>query len=227
MTVPLLPNGLLDLSKTPDHLIPTVQHNATKSPLLRLPAEIRSNIFQYATSGTEFVIEPVNQGHGRKVSIDDLSGRNTTDLRRIGMYLPQVSRQIYSETATLVFENNIFALEPLPLALNPYGSSNPYGYSDRRERYELLPRFISALIPAQRASIRELKFTGLNHHIPLIICFRDREPALTADFPNLEVVWLKAGSEKYLSRLARCLSNRGEPDIVNYGEHKRVGIAFY
>ncbi|KAL1604039.1 hypothetical protein SLS60_005631 [Paraconiothyrium brasiliense] len=208
MTVPLLQNGLLDLSKTPDHLIPIAQRNAIQSPLLRLPAEIRSKIFQYATGGGHFLIAMPHEG-------------NITDLRRSGVYLPQVSRQIYSETATLIFENNTFALDVDRMLISwvPYRSE------------QLLPLFINALIPAQRASIRELEFIGLNQLLPLAHRFQDREPPLTAVFPNLGVIWLAEGYEEIFGPLARRFPDMNASDFVNYivtsGEHKRVDIAWY
>ena len=73
--VKLLDNGLLDLSETPAHLVEThvyrtlmdlevfwliassVRRNATESPLLRLPAEIRNRIFEYALGGDTIEID--------------------------------------------------------------------------------------------------------------------------------------------------------------------------
>ncbi|ORY01978.1 hypothetical protein BCR34DRAFT_592057 [Clohesyomyces aquaticus] len=45
-------DGLLDLSETPWSVVRIAQRNSTLSPLLRLPAEIRSRVWQYCFDGT-------------------------------------------------------------------------------------------------------------------------------------------------------------------------------
>ncbi|KAJ4345844.1 uncharacterized protein N0V89_011979 [Didymosphaeria variabile] len=56
MSLSRSPNGLLELSKAPDHLVAIVTKNATESPLLRLPAEMRNRIFRFASGGCEIHI---------------------------------------------------------------------------------------------------------------------------------------------------------------------------
>ncbi|OAG21611.1 hypothetical protein CC77DRAFT_817030 [Alternaria alternata] len=130
-TYPLkhLENGLVSMETTPDYLVETIQKNATDSPLLRLPAEIRNTIFRYAVGGNKIRIRRAvvyrtskkwreNSNllwHGRADHLDD---RRFKD-QGTAFHLPEVCRQIYAETATLGYATNIFIL-PYTQGLHQY-----------------------------------------------------------------------------------------------------------
>jgi hypothetical protein len=140
-----LENGLVSMETPPDYLVETwgwysyarncsadllrIQKNATDSPLLRLPAEIRNTIFRYAVGGNKIRIRRAvvyrtskkwreNSNllwHGRADHLDD---RRFKD-QGTAFHLPEVCRQIYAETATLGYATNIFIL-PYTQGLHQY-----------------------------------------------------------------------------------------------------------
>ncbi|KAF2847857.1 hypothetical protein T440DRAFT_481401 [Plenodomus tracheiphilus IPT5] len=57
-------NGLLSLSRTPDHLAPLSINNSTNSPLLNLPVEIRAMIWEFTLGGMNIL--PQNKRRGEK-----------------------------------------------------------------------------------------------------------------------------------------------------------------
>ncbi|KAF2118572.1 hypothetical protein BDV96DRAFT_679105 [Lophiotrema nucula] len=103
----LLQDGRLNVAVVSEHLIDAVRHNATASPLLRLPAELRNKILEYALGGQDVYmeLEGVNR-RGKE--------RAFTRQRNI-ISLVYTSRQIYSETAFLPYSSNRFSFpEPDP-----------------------------------------------------------------------------------------------------------------
>lgn len=85
--------------------------NATNSPLLQLPGEIRNMIFKYAVLSDDGWIALIFNRH----NFISRSGPSTQACKdqtsSIAMRLPLVCRQIYSETATLFYSVNCFAFE--------------------------------------------------------------------------------------------------------------------
>ncbi|KAH5409330.1 hypothetical protein HBI46_172550 [Parastagonospora nodorum] len=86
--------------------------NATDSPLLCLPAEIRNMIFQYAS------VPDFPNWIGCYFNARHLISRSTTStrahpdhLKQLAISLPRVCRQIYAETATLIYSENCFAFQ--------------------------------------------------------------------------------------------------------------------
>ena len=71
-----------------------MQENATNSLLLRLPPEIRNKIYEFALPSDKSIVL-----HGG----NELSDKHLRDLRKgYSLSLPQVCRQVYSETAFAV-----------------------------------------------------------------------------------------------------------------------------
>lgn len=115
-----VPNGRLQANQTYSS-----QRNATGSPLLRLPAEIRNKIWEYACGG-QAVVLPAKRGlteKGRAVSFSKLhltsaSGlgmmevvyRRSTHRALSAFHLPEVCRQIYVETNLTSYKTNAFVL---------------------------------------------------------------------------------------------------------------------
>ncbi|KAF2821700.1 hypothetical protein CC86DRAFT_426049 [Ophiobolus disseminans] len=109
-SVPLL-DGLLDVTQIPGDLVELVKRNAEASPLLRLPAELRAKIWGYALTYEYIVLQRANCGS----RLGKLKGgaRSTAHNGRMekelsALHLSETCRQIYSETATMAYELNIF-----------------------------------------------------------------------------------------------------------------------
>ncbi|KAF3001952.1 hypothetical protein E8E13_007211 [Curvularia kusanoi] len=113
-------NGLLNLEKTPAHLISVAQSNA-ESPLLRLPREIRDLIWKFACGGHYMTTWSHSQPHGapkiRKLTLH--ADREKGLLARFrpsenvssAFSLPRVCRQVYSETALTAYRECVFVLD--------------------------------------------------------------------------------------------------------------------
>ncbi|OAL42955.1 hypothetical protein IQ07DRAFT_650578 [Pyrenochaeta sp. DS3sAY3a] len=112
------------ISRTsPPHLLSTYQSNARSSPLLRLPAELRTRIFEYCLSYPFIVIfEHLTRSHDQRRAVgafacdnfEALAGpiRHTGDLilgaHQNFLGLLQVCRQIYCEAHPIPFESKTF-----------------------------------------------------------------------------------------------------------------------
>ena len=94
----------------------SVQRNAKYSPLLRLPGEIRNKIWAFAMGGHYIDVHEVVQfrtvesiwvrtGFRAQPNLGDKASQPS------GFHLPEVCRQIYSETATLGYKLNTFILD--------------------------------------------------------------------------------------------------------------------
>ena len=127
-----LENGLLDMTWVPpscslkyrsDHaqcaiLTPLltskrIKHNTRNSALLRLPAEIRNMIWKFALGGYIVNIDRVLEGGKRdppKIRPMYPPNASNVDWKWSAIFkLPQVCRQVYAETATMVYQHNTFA----------------------------------------------------------------------------------------------------------------------
>ncbi|KAL5113699.1 hypothetical protein ACEQ8H_008428, partial [Pleosporales sp. CAS-2024a] len=80
--------------------------NATASPLLRLPAEIRSMIFEYVCTASGGV-DTISIAYEELDAGDDYL-LTCTGLQNLAVTLPLTCRQIYAETATLMYSQNCF-----------------------------------------------------------------------------------------------------------------------
>ena len=74
--------------------------NTANSPLLRLPGEIRNEIFAYLYTDAGYEIELDNDCADRRVVLSDV----TASLRRYLIRLLLVCRQVHAETALLLYE---------------------------------------------------------------------------------------------------------------------------
>jgi hypothetical protein len=94
----------------------SVQLNAN-SPLLRLPAEIRNNIWAYACGGNKVML-PARWNTTMKGGAVDLIRTadgtlttfsfHSTTRKPAAFHLPEVCRQIYAETALISYKTNTF-----------------------------------------------------------------------------------------------------------------------
>ncbi|KAL1603566.1 hypothetical protein SLS60_005154 [Paraconiothyrium brasiliense] len=110
--VKLLDNGLLDLSETPAHLVEIVRRNATESPLLRLPAEIRNCIFKYALGGDTIEVARTfdcDVPHHKESKAMPMCPQCRGYFDAVPFPLIQVCRMVYAETAILGYALNTFA----------------------------------------------------------------------------------------------------------------------
>jgi len=118
----------------PTQLANAYQHNATKSPLLRLPAELRDEISQYAlgdmwitivcdhkVAKPRYIAQPVPSPlaiPGTKPQLNNGNYRNTQSERKHLLALPLTCRQLYRETHLLPYSRNILHF-PLSNDLEP------------------------------------------------------------------------------------------------------------
>ncbi|ORY05074.1 hypothetical protein BCR34DRAFT_572310 [Clohesyomyces aquaticus] len=153
-------SGLLSL-KTPPKWVDIAKRNAVESPLLRIPPEVRSKIYEYVLGGLDVHVETTwrrkidRHGSGSRSRFDadlyfsDPSYRTTSsgfpatrsqDIAHPGLPwsrlsdVPRICRQIYAETATLVYSLSTFCV--------PFGR-------------EIL-NWHEVLLPAQREAIKSI-----------------------------------------------------------------------
>ncbi|KAF9699565.1 hypothetical protein EKO04_002325 [Ascochyta lentis] len=124
--------GLVSLEKTKGLQHITIAN--ANSPLLRLPPEIRNIIFEHATR------KPLRvELYFIRLSRCSISGYSShshkTLPRHIGLKLPQVCRQVYAETAILVYRVNRFSFVTK----------------------QSLTKWLSKRLPAQREAIEHLE----------------------------------------------------------------------
>ncbi|OCL15142.1 hypothetical protein AOQ84DRAFT_358288 [Glonium stellatum] len=110
-------NRLLNLSTDPtDSRMIIATSNSLNSPLLRLPAELRNQIFVYAIGGQRILISIVGNPYSETVlhtykhpDVRPLAGaRPYTSSGEIFVPISRTSRQIYNETALLPYKLNEF-----------------------------------------------------------------------------------------------------------------------
>ncbi|KAF1840370.1 uncharacterized protein K460DRAFT_410962 [Cucurbitaria berberidis CBS 394.84] len=111
-----LENGLVSMEKTPENLVGIVKRNASNSPLLRLPGEIRNHIWALAMGGHYIKIEEVVYRKTTESLWMKTTYRAPANIEdRIcppsAFRFPEVCRQIYSETATLGYKLNTFVFD--------------------------------------------------------------------------------------------------------------------
>ncbi|KAJ8112266.1 hypothetical protein OPT61_g5329 [Boeremia exigua] len=98
--------GLVNFRKS--KRLQNITYANANSPLLRLPAEIRNTIFEIAT----YEYEKIGLYFNRKGNYSR-SGYSTRVQKSMSKHaaftLPQVCRQIYAETATLIYRVNTFS----------------------------------------------------------------------------------------------------------------------
>ncbi|KAJ4345799.1 uncharacterized protein N0V89_011934 [Didymosphaeria variabile] len=104
-------NGLLDASipHNATHLMELAQRNSTQSPLLRLAPEIRNTIWEYAIGGSRIrVFSATYFDRPSKLSYwpFDPSGE---PIMKSAFQLHKVCRQVYAETAPLLYTLNMFS----------------------------------------------------------------------------------------------------------------------
>ncbi|KAF2013418.1 hypothetical protein BU24DRAFT_464201 [Aaosphaeria arxii CBS 175.79] len=165
-------NGMLDLRisiKSPRFQIS--RENSLGSPLLRLPAEIRCKIYEYALGGYDIsIVRRIASTSGN--ATDFLSfydgveiPRGSRSIEKPNIGLLRVSRQIYVETALLPYVYNTFCFD---LAL---GNST-------------FTPWMKARRPAQRRAVHCIRL----HYRHLVSIFAERRKPLRAFFPNLKYI---------------------------------------
>ncbi|KAF2662775.1 hypothetical protein K491DRAFT_709439 [Lophiostoma macrostomum CBS 122681] len=98
-----LKNGLVSLLRTPSEMVPITKRNA-ETPLLRLPAEIRNRIFEFALGGN---IIDIHKRRGTPRGAFALRSGPSTNVRML-LGVLEVCRQIYHEAPTIPYSYNIF-----------------------------------------------------------------------------------------------------------------------
>ncbi|KAF2874936.1 hypothetical protein BDV95DRAFT_303514 [Massariosphaeria phaeospora] len=104
-------DGLLNtVLETGANLLRIVKRNSAESPLLRLPSELRNQIWDYAVCGNQVLIH--DPPHATLPGVGgsyEIVGDSTT--MPPNFKLPQVCRQTYVETGPLIYSNNTFRFQ--------------------------------------------------------------------------------------------------------------------
>jgi hypothetical protein len=107
--------------------------NATSSPLLLLPPELRNMIYKYALTPKRAVRVGLYYNRRGRISRSGYSAYARKGIAQdLAVALPRVCRQIYTETATMLYSENRFA----------FGKE------------KLMHKWLSKRITAQREAIR-------------------------------------------------------------------------
>ncbi|KAF3001954.1 hypothetical protein E8E13_007228 [Curvularia kusanoi] len=118
--VKLYRDGLVNLERTPAHLVDIVKHNALNSPLLRLPRELRDQIWSFAMGGQLVYLPWHAESRGYAVrpefqadvySFHIYGFKAEAYILPAAFHLPEVCRQIYSEAAMIAYQQNIFMID--------------------------------------------------------------------------------------------------------------------
>ncbi|KAJ4382930.1 beta transducin [Didymella sp. IMI 355093] len=172
-------NGLVNLEKTPADLLKIAKRNATASPLLRLPPEIRNKIWSFAIGGQLVVLPDEENSKGFAIRIklkEDSTGYipltfcgqeahfEITKLRA-AFHLPEVCRQVYSETVLTSYRENVFLCDSV---------------------YPATKTSFGRLKAAQRKAITAVEFNPwvLYSHVALISTIQP----VTSTLPNMKVI---------------------------------------
>ncbi|KAF2705166.1 hypothetical protein K504DRAFT_96633 [Pleomassaria siparia CBS 279.74] len=151
---------------------PNGSRNATQSPLLRLPGEVRNQIWKYASGDVDVEICIFSHAWLKTQyrfvysTVYDLAGDSMAVDGGIAFNLSQTSRQVYAEAVNLVFVFNTF-----------------YFWQE-----EALEACIPRLLPAQVNAI-----TSIRPCEGLVERYRECAPprqALKAIFPSLACVYI-------------------------------------
>ncbi|KAF1968971.1 hypothetical protein BU23DRAFT_601822 [Bimuria novae-zelandiae CBS 107.79] len=172
--------------------------------------------FNYATSGSEVLIAkyvPHKIYYTKAVFLDTSRKVAQDGLRSSGFYLSRVCRQIYSETATLFFAHNTFVFV--------FNEWNP------RSPLTLLSCFVGGLNRAQRAAIRQIKFTGIYVAELLAQWPKVKESSFGTAFGNLEKIEIGEDHRDNGWIYRYVTKGPGLKDILSYGNGKRVNLEFY
>ncbi|KAF2001220.1 hypothetical protein P154DRAFT_619557 [Amniculicola lignicola CBS 123094] len=120
-SVPMLDNGLVDVSKIPECMKKNVEYNERNSRLLRLPPELRNFVWECIFDGVvvDFILlwdhDPkTNENKKKRVgrAIDPNARLGSHDISVPSVFhLPEVCRQIYAETATLSYFRSKFIFQ--------------------------------------------------------------------------------------------------------------------
>jgi hypothetical protein len=164
------------------------QRNATESPLLRLPAELRHRTWTFAVKVDRIFVPTaycwvVRQHVVRKggaVALEEngeiasrhpeSSWTSCCPVRQRGAFhLPEVCRQIYIETATLAYSSNIFLVDSDSLSCQNWARKKiSLAQRDAIVRVEMDYGALFKQLFGVPASLRLRGFRNLTHiHVPL------------------------------------------------------------
>jgi hypothetical protein len=181
-----------------DHA-PSAQRNATDSPLLRHPPEVRHIIWRF-TLGGELVQLPCYDQRGyaarprykQERSVPEhgiMSGYSFLGIKKISsaFHLPQLCRQIYSETALVAFSSSTFVFD-----------------SD----YLIYNTGILRLRPAQRRAITSIepssgalnRSVSKREHPRFKLPYAMYKPFKQTFFPNLKTIVVSKYAFKYVQQ---------------------------
>ncbi|KAF2118342.1 hypothetical protein BDV96DRAFT_597183 [Lophiotrema nucula] len=189
-TIPKLPNGMLN-PQPRGQWITITQFNSQQSPLLRLPAEVRIQIWEYALGGL-WIRLGLRLSHGTMkayiFAIREEFSKHYRPTKKRYFDLLQVCRQIYSETALL------------PWSLNPVSPPPDIG----SQRTGILPAQVNAITTLQ---IWDSHITDENiHHFALIPSLKTIYVLAYTDIARLDAGIALQISKKVIG------SSDGEPE---------------
>jgi hypothetical protein len=92
-----------------------MKRNSTSSPLLRLPAELRNQIYEYVFGGRRQLIKPLGQHQQQSATTEEAEKgeQSNANLRPTNLSLLSTSRQLHLKTALLPYKLNTWVIDSL------------------------------------------------------------------------------------------------------------------
>jgi hypothetical protein len=171
----------------------SAKRNATASPLLRLPPEIRNKIWGFAMGGQLVVLpdEDDSKGCAMRIKVkDDCTGDIPLTFRthleatklRAAFHLPEVCRQVYSETVLTSYRENVFLCGSV---------------------YPTIKMSFGRLKAAQRKAITAVEFNPL-----VLYCHVKPNPEtkpVTSALPNIKFISVSSVALRDVQRLCKLI----------------------
>ncbi|KAF1997453.1 hypothetical protein P154DRAFT_280779 [Amniculicola lignicola CBS 123094] len=188
-------NGSIDVTPRGAY-VAIVERNQRESPLLRLPPEIRVQIFQRAVGGKTIKLSFHVRNHGRKSNLNPLA-------------LLQVCRQLYAETAVLPFTSNEWDSQfffdvrarPFPVPV-PRDTSAHLSHLSTKTRLSTDRSLIAIPPPARKRSprLRAFQWNSISTMVYRGIHISPWGVRKFATFPALKKVIIRLPDDPRISR---------------------------
>ena len=147
----------------------SVKRNCTESPLLRLPGELRNKVWEFAMGGQYVKVPPCGEAKGGAVTprsrLRPRASKYKNDKLPSAFHLPEVCRQIYSETATLAYRLNTFIADSSLLNYVNWSTRLLPAHRNAISAVEPEASFFQTWINSRAGSLRQQSFPKLQRII--------------------------------------------------------------